>query len=202
MPEDTQNSEKLFRKALAITQRSIRTTVAIPSPHTIRPGYRLIDIRPAETTASAYRFEVKLAPQGTEKLPVNEEQVVDQTIALANSTPDFLLTYIQNKDLDEAARKQLERIAGEKRLIVENAGAIQRNGEQINDLVQDQQRIRQNITSLNQVSGQQEQVQNYARTLASQETRLASLRDLAAGLKQKKTELEAGLNKLIEAMEF
>jgi len=52
------------------------------------------------------------------------------------------------------------------------------------------------------VSGQQEQVQNYARTLASQETRLASLRDLAAGLKQKKTELEAGLNKLIEAMEF
>ena len=39
-------------------------------------------------------------------------------------------------------------------------------------------------------------------TLAGQETRLASLRDLAAGLKQKKTELEAGLNKLIEAMEF
>ena len=170
--------------------------------HAIRPDFRLIQTKPAETTASAYRFEVKLAPQGTEKLPVNEEQVVDQTIALANSTPDFLLTYIQNKDLDEAARKQLERIAGEKRLIVENAGAIQRNGEQINDLVQDQQRIRQNITSLNQVSGQQEQVQNYARTLASQETRLASLRDLAAGLKQKKTELEAGLNKLIEAMEF
>jgi hypothetical protein len=170
--------------------------------HAIRPGFRLIDTKPAETTASAYRFEVKLAPQGIQKLPVTEEQLVDQRIELANTSSDFLLTYVQNKDLDEAARKQLERIAEQKRQIAENDGAIQRTGEQISELVRDQERIRQNIMSLNQVSGQQEQVQNYARQLAGQETQLASLRNHQAELKQKKTAIEAGLNRLIEAMEF
>ncbi len=170
--------------------------------HAIRPGYRLLDTKPAETTASAYRFEVKLGPQATQKLPVTEEQLVDQTVALANTTSDFLLTYIQNKDLDEAARKQLESIAGQKRQVAANDVAIERTEEQINELVRDQDRIRQNIYALNQVSGQQEQVQTYARQLAVQETKLASLRDGEAGLKLRKTALEAGIDKLIEGMEF
>jgi len=170
--------------------------------HAIRQGYRLIDAKPSETTASAYRFEVKLAPQATEKPPVTEERLVDQTVALANTSSDFLLTYIQNKELDAAGRKQLEAIAGQQRLIAENNAAIQRCDQEINDLVQDQQRIRQNIVTLNQVSGQQEQVQNYARRLSAQEAELATRRDRQAERKQKKTALEAGLNKLIEGMEF
>jgi len=170
--------------------------------HAIRQGCRLTSTQPSETTASAYRFEVKLRPQGTEKLPVTEERLMDQTVALTNTSSDFLSAYIQNKDLDEAARKQLERIGGEKRLIAENDAAIQRADQEINSLVQDQERIRQNILTLNQVSGQQEQVQNYARRLSAQETELASLRDRQAERKQKKAALEAELNKLIEAMEF
>ncbi|MGA2439221.1 MAG: hypothetical protein ABSF57_12020, partial [Acidobacteriaceae bacterium] len=122
--------------------------------------------------------------------------------ALANTSSDFLLTYIQNKELDAAGRKQLEAIAGQQRLIAENNAAIQRCDQEINDLVQDQQRIRQNIVTLNQVSGQQEQVQNYARRLSAQEAELATRRDRQAERKQKKTALEAGLNKLIEGMEF
>jgi hypothetical protein len=170
--------------------------------HAIRPNYRLLGAKPAETTASAYRFEVKLAPQATEKLPVAEERLVDQSTALANTSPDLLVTYIQNKDLDEAGRKQLGRISDQQRLIAENNGAIARTEEQINELVRDQERIRQNIYTLNQVSGQQEQVQNYARRLAAQETELASLRDRQAAMKQKATALDVDLAKLIEDMAF
>ncbi len=170
--------------------------------HPIRQGYRVVKPQPSETTASAYRFEVKLAAQGTEKLPVTEERLMDQSVTLANTSPEFLGTYIQNKDLDETARKQLERIADQKRLIAENDGAIQRGDQEINSLVEDQERLRQNISTLNQVSGQQEQVQNYARRLSAQETQLAALRDHQAELKQKKTALEGDLNKAIEALEF
>ncbi len=170
--------------------------------HAIRPGYKLIDSKPAETTASAYRFEVRLAPQGSGKLPVTEEQLVSQTVQLSNASPDFLLLYVQNKALDEAGRKQLERIAGQKRTIAGNDGDIQRTEEQINELVRDQDRIRQNIMSLNRVGGQQDAVQNYARQLVAQDGQLASLRERQAGLKDKKAALAAELNQLIEAMEF
>jgi Domain of unknown function (DUF4139) len=170
--------------------------------HAIRPGYRLIDGKPAETTASAYRFEMKLAPQATARLPVTEEQLESETTELTNATSDFLLVYVQNKELDQAGRKQLERIAGEKRLIAENDAGIKLGDQEINDLVRDQDRIRQNIMSLNRVSGQQEAVQNYARQLVAQDGQLASLRERQAGLKNKKAALEAELNQTIEAMEF
>jgi hypothetical protein len=170
--------------------------------HSIRPEYRLIVGKPAETTASAYRFEVKLAPQGTAKLPVTEEQLQSETTELTSATPDFLLVYVQNKDLDRAGRSELERIAAQKLLISQNDAAIQRGDQEINDLVRDQDRVRQNITSLNRVSGQQEAVQNYSRQLVAQDGKLASLRETQAGLKDKKTALQAALNQMIEAMEF
>ena len=170
--------------------------------HSARPGYQLLDLKPLETTASAYRFEVKLAAGGTAELPVSEERVFDSTYSVANLTPDLLMTYVQNKALSESARKQLEAIVTAKRSIADNDAALNRATQEFTDLTRDQERLRQNIESLNRVSGQQEQVQQYARQLATQETRLASLRDRQAELRKTKAALESGLNALIEKMEF
>ena len=73
---------------------------------------------------------------------------------------------------------------------------------EINNLFRDQERVRQNISNLNQVSGQQEQVQKYARTLAAQESQLTGLRDRQSDLTQKTAALESELNSLIDKIEF
>jgi flagellar biosynthesis chaperone FliJ len=170
--------------------------------HPVRPEYKLVNQKPAETTASAYRFEVRLAPAATEKFPVIEERVYESSIALANLTPDVLISYVQNKALSEAARKQLERIVELKKQLADTGQALRRTEEQINESSRDQDRIRQNMRSLNEVSGQQAQVQNYARQLAAQETQLAAQRDRLAELRKKKAALESELNAAIEKMEF
>lgn len=170
--------------------------------HPARPQYKLLNQKPAETTASAYRFEVKLAPGAVERFPVTEERIFDTTHAVASLTPDVLLSYVQNKNLSDAARKQLEEIARRKRQIAETASAIQTTEKDIEEMVRDQERIRQNLGSLNRVSGQQEQVQKYARELASQEAQLASRRDQLSDLRKKKTAMEAELNSLIETIDF
>lgn len=170
--------------------------------HRARPGYKLINLKPAETTASAYRFEIKLAAGAVEKLPVVEERVYDNSYALTNLTPDVLMSYVQNKALSEAARAQLEKIAQQKRLVSETDGVLNRTQQEFTDLTRDQERLRQNIESLNRVSGQQEQVQQYARQLAAQESQLAGLRDKTAELRKRKAALESGLNSLLEKMEF
>ncbi len=170
--------------------------------HSVRPGYQLMGLKPIETTASAYRFEVKLAAGGTAELPVNEERVFDSSYSVANLTPDLLMTYVQNKTLSESARRQLEAIVTAKRSIADNDAAINRATQEFTDLTRDQDRLRQNIESLNRVSGQQEQVQQYARQLATQETRLAAIRDRQAELRKKKAALESELNALIEKMDF
>jgi hypothetical protein len=170
--------------------------------HPERDGYKLIGMTPRETTSTAYRFEVKLGPGATEKFPVNEERVYDESFAVTNMTPEILLTYVQNKVLSDTGRRGLEQIANQKRQIADTDRQIAATQGEISDLTNDQQRVRQNIESLNRVSGQQDQVQKYAHQLASQETQLAALRDRAGELKKQKAALESNLNSMIEKLDF
>jgi hypothetical protein len=170
--------------------------------HSQRPGYTLMERKPSETTPSAYRFEVKLAASGTEAFPVREEHVYDQALSVTNLTPDVLAVYVQNKTLNAAARQQLDQIAQKKREVAANDGAIRQSEADVTSLTQDQSRLRSNIESLNRVTGQQDQVQQYARQLAAAETKLAALRDTQSDLRKKKAALESELNSLMERIEF
>jgi hypothetical protein len=170
--------------------------------HGQRPEYKLLSQKPAETTANAYRFEVKLGPDSTEKFPVSEERVYDSTTAVSSLSPDVLLTYVQNKAISDVGRRQLQQIVDLKRQIADTDNQIRQLDGDVNSLIADQNRIRQNIGSLNQVSGQQAQVQKYAGQLAEQETQLAAMRDRQSALKKQRAAQEANLNGLIEKLDF
>lgn len=170
--------------------------------HPLRNGYTLLNRKPAEKTATAYRFELRLAPGASEQFPISEERVFEQTYGVTNLTPDVLVEYARNKSLSDAGRKQLEAIAAQKGQIADTDRTLRDVEKQISTLVQDQARIRENIRSLNNVNGQQQQVQNYARQLESSETQLAGLRDRQAEMQKKKSALESSLNRLIEALSF
>ena len=170
--------------------------------HTARPEYNLLDRKPLEKTSNAYRFEVKLAPGATEKFPVTEERVYERAFAITDLTPDVLFTYVRNKTFSDAARKQLEQIANLKQQIAAAGREIQSLENQITEVTNDQERVRRNIGSLNQVSGQQQQVQAYAQRLAGQESQLASLRDHRAEQDKKRAALEAEVSGSIESMVF
>ena len=177
-----------------------RKTVIIE--HKQRPGYKLLDGKPSETTADAYRFEVNVGGNATETFAVREERVYDQTMSVSSITPDVIATYLQNKALSDAGRRQLEQIAQKKREIASNDGQLRQAQADLNSLTQDEERQRRNIESLRNVAGQQNLVQQYAGQLAAAEVKLAGLRDQESALQRKKTTLDAELNGLIEKAEF
>lgn len=170
--------------------------------HPERPGFKLLNQKPSETTADAYRFEVKLAPGAAQKFAINEEQIFDNTFEVSSLTHDALLTYVQNKGISDTGRRQLQQILDLKRQIADTDGQIHQTDSEITTLVNDQERVRRNIQSLNQVSGQQEQVQKYARQLATEESQLATMRDHSSDLKKQKSTLESNLNTQIEKLAF
>jgi hypothetical protein len=171
--------------------------------HPVRAGYALIDTaKPIETARDVYRFEVKLAANGSLDFPVTEEHVYDTLTSVSSLNPDGLLTYIRNKTISEAARRQLQQIADIKTQIA-NTDADKRSvADQVENLTRDEDRNRQNITSLSAVSGQQQLVQDYARKLSDQETQIAKLRDRAGALDQQRAALQAQLNTLMEKLDF
>ncbi|MEX2261144.1 MAG: DUF4139 domain-containing protein [Bryobacteraceae bacterium] len=198
----------LFTKAAAVETRTytIRNTENQPKTliveHPVRAQHTVLTPKPVETTAAHYRFEVKLAPDSVAKLPVTEERVYETSVAVASLTPDVLVTYVQNQNLSAAARKELERILEQKSKIAIAGNEIARTEAEINTVVQDQERIRQNLASLNRVSGRDRQVQAYADQLASQETQLAQLRDQLAAQRKGHSALETELKVMFEKLEF
>jgi hypothetical protein len=170
--------------------------------HPLRPQYTLLNQKPAEKTASDYRFEIQLAAGASQEFAVSEERVYDQSYAVTNLTPDVLLEYVRNRSLSDAGRRQLQRIADQKSQIAETDRSLADIAGQIGSLTSDEERIRRNIESLNNVSGQQQQVQNYARQLDAHEQQLAALRDSQAETQKKKAALQGELSKLVEALTF
>ena len=170
--------------------------------HPLRPGYKLLNQKPSETTANAYRFEIKLAPGGEIKFPVTEEYVFERSAQIASLTPDVLVTYIQNRNLSDAARKALQSIADQKRQIAAIDSEIKRVNSESADLERDQNRIRQNISTLRSVSGQEQQVQQYSRQLSEGEARIVKLRDHSGELQRKRQAAETVLNDTIEKTVF
>jgi hypothetical protein len=170
--------------------------------HALRSGYKLLNQTPSEKTSNAYRFEVKAGASAEQTFAVEEERVYDQTISLTNSAPDVIATWLQNKALSDAGRRQLTQIVQKKADIAANNAALAQVQTDQRDVSQDQERMRQNIQSLNAVAGQQDQVQQYARQLAGMESRLATLRDNESDLRKKGATLQADLNTLFEKADF
>jgi chromosome segregation ATPase len=133
---------------------------------------------------------------------VIEEREFESSHTISSLNSDFLLTYVRNEKLSAAARAQLEKLAALKAQVEQADRSARQVDTDIRNLERDQDRLRQNINSLNQVSGQQEQVGRYARTLAEQETKLAALRDRQSELAQRKASLEGDISALIDKMEF
>jgi septal ring factor EnvC (AmiA/AmiB activator) len=74
-------------------------------------------------------------------------------------TPDAILAITQNRALSASGKQQLERIAAQKRAVAEADRTIRGAEQRIQSLATDQERLRQNISSLNSIAGQQEVVQ-------------------------------------------
>ena len=170
--------------------------------HAVRPNYKLVDMKAAEKTANAYRFEVNVEGGETAKFPIVEERVYSEQIGITNLTPDQLFSYVLNKKLDEAGREKLGQIAELKRQIADNDNQVKRLDQQLNEMVQDQSRLRSNISTLRSVTGQQKRVMEYADKLAAQEGQLVTLRDRRTALQRETDDQRRELATLIESLEF
>lgn len=169
----------------------------------IRPNYHLIDTaKPVETTNDVYRFEVKLAANATVEFPVTEENIYDSSITLSNYTSDNLRVFIQNKNLSDNARKQIQGVLDVKTKLAALDAEAKRLDSEITTASREEERLRQNIESLSKVSGQQQVVQQYAAKLSASETLIGTKNDRVTQIGVERAALQADLDSRIAALEF
>jgi len=175
-------------------------TLVVEQP--IRPQYALVSPKASETTASARRFEVQLAAGATQTLPVVEENIYWQTVQAATFNAESLAYYAGQKAISEEGLRQLRGILDQKRAIAATDTALTAARSEMDEITRAQDRLRQNIQTLNYVNGQQQQVQEWSKQLASEEVRMTALRDQAAGLEKTKATQQSALDDMIGKLEF
>jgi hypothetical protein len=164
--------------------------------------YNVLSPKPVERTATAYRFEVNVPANGSQTLKVEQERTTENLTQVFSSTPNFLAVIVENKELSERGKKQLQGVLDLKRRLAANDASLHTAKSQTSDLTEDQTRLRQNIDSLNRVKGQEEQVRQYSTQLAGNEAQLAKLRDQGRDLALLSSSLNAELRGAIDTLDF
>lgn len=170
--------------------------------HPVGPRRKLVSPAAAETSPNTYRFSVSLPAKGGEKLSVVEETEISNTITALSMSPDAVEFSLQNWKLTPAAQKQLEALLAKKRAIAQSDREVRQTTAELNELVKDQARIRENMTAMGRVPNQQEQVQRYSQELTRMDAAIAALRVRQNDLARQKSALENELNELAERMDF
>ncbi len=164
--------------------------------------YKVLSPKPLERTSTAYRFEVRLPANGSQELKVEREHVTAEETVVNSATPDSLVEIVQNKQLSDAGRRQLQAIVDLKNKLVESQANLNALNSKNSELTEEQTRLRQNIDSLNRVKGQEDQVRQYSSRLGANETEMAKLRDQRDAETQRKKSIETDLRNSIARLQF
>jgi hypothetical protein len=172
----------------------------------IRQGWKLDsangksdDPQPAETTPDAYRFRVATQPGETARLHVGQRRTFDQIYHLANTNDEQLTIILRNANSTQTLQ-QLEPVFTAKRAVANLDRQIQSKQAEINQITDDQKRLRENLSALKGSSEERSLAKRYTDELNQQEDKLAILRKEVDTLRQQRETAQQDLANKIESL--
>ncbi len=173
-------------------------TVVVEQP--VRQGWKLdSDPQPAETTPAAYRFRVATQPNDTVRLHVGQRRTFYQNYGLFNTTDEQLTVILRNANSTQTLQ-QLEPVFAAKRAVANLDRQIQSKQNDINQITEDQKRLRENLSALKGSAEERSLAKRYTDELNQQEDRLATLRKDLDTLRQQRETAQQDLANKIESL--
>jgi hypothetical protein len=170
--------------------------------HAARPGWVLSagTPQPTESGPGFHRFRLTVEPRMSASLTVEESFPRDVRVTIASMTDDQIAVFLRGPGSTAAVQAALRPIVEKKQAIAAIARDLAARQAETNRIAADQERVRENMKALKGSAEEKALVQRYARQLDEQENRLEVLRKEAAALEQQRSQAQAELDKLIEAL--
>jgi len=166
--------------------------------HPDRPGWKLAEgEKPAETTASFYRFRVKVEPKRSGQLVVEEYHPLVTQVELTNLSSDFIAVLTEQKRVTPAIEQAFKRVLDRKAVIAAFDEQLEARQNEEKAIATDQSRIRENMKALKGSPEEKALLQRYTHQLDQQEDRLAALRSQIADLTAKRQQATDQLDKIL-----
>jgi len=163
--------------------------------HPYRADWAIVEPKQTpERTRDVYRFTLPVEAGAQTKLVVRQEKQVSESAILLNTSNESLDLYLRAQKISAAVKDALQKVAAMRNTLSQTASDRIRREQRISEITQEQARIRENMSRLNQTS---DLFNSYVKELTQQETDLASLRKEIETLKDTETKQQRDLNDYI-----
>jgi hypothetical protein len=155
--------------------------------HPARSLWKLADnLKPEESSASFYRFRVKVNPKESAELVVEEHKPEETTMALTNLTSDQVALLTEQQRVTPALEQAFRRVLDQKTAVADLDAQLQARQQEIDSIGTDQARLRENMKALKGSAEEKALIERYTRELNTQEDRLAALHSEVSELRGKR----------------
>lgn len=166
--------------------------------HPVRRDWKLAPgaPKPDETTSDYYRFRATVEPKKTATLTVTEIKPLENRYALANLDDNQIQLFLQQKSINARVEAELRKIVAQRAVVAGFEADLRARQAQVQTIVQDQSRVRENMKALKGSAEEKQLLQRYTRQLDQQESQLDALRAEIAGLEKKRDAAQAELTRM------
>jgi hypothetical protein len=142
--------------------------------HPYREGWELKQpSEPSERTRDVYRFTVPVDPEKGNRLHVQEERPIQELVQLVDTGPDVVAYFLKAEKVSPKVKEALQRVVELRNKVSQTVAERGRKEQRVNEITQEQARIRENMKVLNQNS---EVYKNYEKEFVQQDADIKAVR--------------------------
>ena len=173
----TQVSEEQQRTTYTVRNQDANPHVLVIE-HPARIGWNFLknSKQPEEQAPGTNRFRLEVAANATAMLPVEEVHPLFTTYQISNLADDQILYFSKQGSITPEMADALKKISAQKAVVAKLEQEMEDRQKDIDRIVDDQGRLRENMKALRGSAEEKALLQRYTKQLDDQETQLANLR--------------------------
>jgi hypothetical protein len=169
---------ELRERTLYTARNQGETAQTLVIEHPARPEWRLPKgaKEPDEKAPGVYRFRLEVPPRGTASMPVEEVRTLATSYQLASLDENQISLFVKQGTITPEMEQALAKITAQKAEVARLEEDMENRQKDIDRIVEDQGRLRENMKALRGTAEEKALVQRYTRQLDEQENQLDTLR--------------------------
>jgi len=172
--------------------------------HPARAGWSLAKgaKEPEEKAPGMYRFRLEVPAKATASLPVEEARTLDVTYAISDLNASQIELFVKNKTITPEMAQALQKIMDQKAVVAKLEDEMENRQKDIDRIVEDQGRLRENMKALRGSAEEKALLQRYTKQLDDQETQLEALRKTIRDTEAQRDKANDQLEKMIDELQL
>jgi Skp family chaperone for outer membrane proteins len=199
----TQVSE-LHERTLYMARNQDQGARTLVVEHPARVEWQLAKAarEPDEKAPGVYRFRLEVPSKATASLPVEEVRTLATSYQLSNLDQDQIGVFVKQGTITPEMAQALARITAQKAVVAKLEEEMENRQKDIDRIVEDQGRLRENMKALRGSAEEKALLQRYTRQLDDQETQLDALRKKIQAIEAQRDAANNVLEQMISELQI